>query len=167
MRQQRGGRTGLVLAATTAAALAAATLSAAASGAAADEGCAVDYRVDSSWGSGFQASVSITATEAVDGWDLAWVFPGDTAVTSAWNVDWSQTGGAFSGTDVGWNGSIAAGQTREVFGFVGAGSTEAPTGITLNGVACGEAAPTDPPTTDEPTDPPTDPPDGPAPQLSV
>ncbi|WP_335992278.1 cellulose binding domain-containing protein, partial [Glycomyces sp. MUSA5-2] len=155
MRPQRGRRTGLVLAATAAAALAAATLTTAASGAAADEGCAVDYRVVSSWGSGFQASVSITAAEAVSGWDLAWQFSGDTTVTSAWNVDWSQSGGAFSGTDVGWNGSIAAGQTREVFGFIGSGSTETPTGITLNGVACGESAPTDPPTTGEPTDPPT------------
>ncbi|MEU5872182.1 cellulase family glycosylhydrolase [Glycomyces sp. NPDC047369] len=165
MRLQQGRRTGLVLAATAAAALAAATLSTAASGAAADEDCVVDYRVVSSWGSGFQASVSITAASAVDGWDLAWDFPGDTTVTSAWNVDWSQTGGAFSGTDVGWNGAIAAGQTREVFGFIGSGSTEAPTSFTLNGIACGdEGEPTETPTDPDPT---TDPPDGPAPELSV
>ena len=40
---------------------------------------------------------------------------------------WSQNGGVFSGTDVGWNGSIAGGQTREVFRFIRSGSIEAPT----------------------------------------
>jgi hypothetical protein len=109
--------------------------------------------------------VSITAGAAIDGWDVEWDFPQGTTVTSAWNVDWSQTGSAFSGTDVGWNGSIAAGQTRQVFGFIGSGSTEAPTGITVNGIACGdEGEPTETPTEPDPT---TDPPGGTPSALSV
>jgi lysophospholipase L1-like esterase len=121
----------------------------------AEDGCDVDYTVVSSWGSGFQANVAITAGEAIDGWDLAWTFPAGTAVSSAWNVTWSQSGTAFTGSDVGWNGSIASGQTRQVFGFIGTGSTAAPTGISINGDLCdGQVDPTDPPTTDDPTDPP-------------
>jgi endoglucanase len=150
---------------TTTAVLAAGLGVATANQASADPGCEVDYRVVGSWGSGFQASVSITAGAAIDGWDVAWDFPQGTTVTSAWNVDWSQTGGAFSGTDVGWNGSIAAGQTREVFGFIGSGSTAAPTGITVNGVACGdEGEPTETPTDPDPT---TDPPGGALSALAV
>lgn len=134
--------------------------------ASADEGCEVDYRVLSSWSSGFQASVSITSGKAIDGWDIGWTFPEGATVTSAWNVDWSQSGGAFSGTDVGWNGSVAAGQTREVFGFIASGPTTAPTGVTVNGVACGEQGePTETPTDPDPT---TDPPGGGTPSaLSV
>lgn len=168
MRLQRDRRRALVFTAAAVTALAAATLSvAAANQASAAEGCEVDYKVVSSWGSGFQASVSITAAEAIDGWDLAWEFPGGTKVTNAWNVDWSQTGGAFSGTDVGWNGSIAAGQTRQVFGFIGSGSSETPTGMSVNGVACGdEGEPTETPTDPDPTT--TEPPTGGTPSaLSV
>ncbi|MFB9661163.1 cellulose binding domain-containing protein [Glycomyces mayteni] len=122
----------------------------------AEDGCEVRYTVVSSWGSGFQANVAITAGEAISGgWDIEWTFPAGTAVSSAWNVSWSQSGRVFSGSDVGWNGTVAAGQTREVFGFIGSGSTAAPTGVSVNGDLCdGEVDPTDPPTTDDPTDPP-------------
>ncbi|THV36357.1 cellulase family glycosylhydrolase [Glycomyces buryatensis] len=157
MRLHRNKRTGLALTATAVATLAATTLSVVgANQASADEGCEVDYRVVGSWDTGFQATVSILAGEAIDGWDIAWEFPGDTTVTSAWNVDWNQTGAAFSGTDVGWNGSINAGEAREAFGFIGTGSTEAPPQFTVNGVACGDQGgePTETPTDDPTTDPP-------------
>ncbi|GAA2265041.1 hypothetical protein GCM10009853_017990 [Glycomyces scopariae] len=121
----------------------------------AEDGCEVEYTVVSSWGSGFQANVAITAGEAIDGWDLAWTFPSGTTVSSAWNVSWSQSGTRFTGSDVGWNGTVASGQTRQVFGFIGSGSTADPTGISINGDLCdGEVDPTDPPTTEDPTDPP-------------
>ncbi|MCC3764491.1 cellulase family glycosylhydrolase [Glycomyces sp. TRM65418] len=145
---------------TTTAMIAAAIGLATANQASAQEGCEVDYRVLSSWSSGFQASVSITSGDAIDGWDIGWTFPEGTTVTSAWNVDWNQTGGVFSGTDVGWNGSIAAGQTRQVFGFIGSGSTAAPTGLTVNGVACGEQGEPSETPTDPTTDPTSEPPGG-------
>ncbi|MEU6859248.1 cellulose binding domain-containing protein [Glycomyces sp. NPDC046736] len=121
----------------------------------AETGCEVDYRVVSDWGSGFQANVALTAADAVDGWELTWDFPSGTTVTSAWNTDWTQSGTAFTAADVGWNASLASGETREVFGFIGSGSAQAPTAVTLNGVLCdGQIDPTDPPTTAEPTEPP-------------
>lgn len=128
------------------AALVAALGAVAAPHALANEHCTVDYRVINDWGSGFQANIDITAgTEAFDGWTVEWDFPSGTSVSSAWNVDWSQSGAHFTGSDVGWNGSIAAGQTREVFGFIGSGNAAEPTGFSVNGTSCeGDVNPTDP-----------------------
>ncbi|GAB3647911.1 glycoside hydrolase family 48 protein [Glycomyces tarimensis] len=107
---------------------------------------AVDYNVTSSWNGGFQAGVSITAGDAgLNGWDIEWDFPSGTQVTSAWNVDWNQSGSHFTGSDVGWNGTIAAGQSREVFGFIGSGDASVPTGFSVNGESCdGSEEPTEP-----------------------
>ncbi|MQM28492.1 cellulose 1,4-beta-cellobiosidase [Glycomyces sp. NEAU-7082] len=122
----------------------------------AEEGCKVDYKVVSTWGSGFQANVTITADEPINGWELKWNFPSGTTVSSAWNVSWSQSGTAFTGKDVGWNASIGSGQSREVFGFIGSGSSTAPGQFTVNGDVCN--GPVDPPTSDDPTsDDPTSP----------
>jgi hypothetical protein len=125
--------------------------------ASAEAGCEVDYRVVSNWGSGFQANVAITADEAIDGWELTWDFPTGTRVSNAWNVDWSQSGTAFTGSDVGWNATVASGQTREVFGFIGSGGDAAPAAIRVNGDLCeGQTGPTDPVTTPS-DDPPGEP----------
>lgn len=131
--------------------------------ASAEEGCEVAYDVVNSWGGGFQANVTITAGEAIDGWDIAWQFPGGTTVSSAWNVSWSQSGSGFTGSDVGWNARIGAGQSVQVFGFVGSGSTAAPTQVSINGVLCdGQGQPTPTPTpTASPTPTPTPTPSGP------
>ncbi|WP_112133572.1 glycoside hydrolase family 6 protein [Glycomyces dulcitolivorans] len=136
----------LAIAGVAVAALAATGLTfASANQALAEEGCQVNYKIVSSWGSGFQANVTITAQEPINGWDLTWTFPSGTTVSNAWNVGWSQSGTSFTGSDVGWNGTIASGQSREVFGFIGAGSTTTPTNIRINGDVCN--GPTNPPTT--------------------
>lgn len=142
--------------------------------AAAEAGCQVEYDVVNSWGSGFQADVTLTAGDPIDGWDLSWQFPAGTTVSSAWNVDWNQSGASFIGSDVGWNARVGAGESVQVFGFVGAGSTAAPTAVTVNGTLCEgqtgpSGTPTPPPTptptpTQSPTaspSPTTTPPDGP------
>ncbi|PRY58886.1 glycoside hydrolase family 6 protein [Glycomyces artemisiae] len=120
----------------------------------AEEGCKVDYKVVSSWGSGFQANVTITAQEPINGWELKWNFPSGTTVSSAWNVSYTQSGTSFTGKDVGWNGSIASGQSKEVFGFIGSGSSATPAQFTINGDVCnGTTQPptSEPPTSDDPT----------------
>ncbi|WP_199041529.1 cellulose binding domain-containing protein [Glycomyces salinus] len=123
--------------------------------ASAEAGCEVDYSIVGDWGGGFQADVAITAGEAIDGWEVQWDFPSGTTVSSAWNVDWSQSGTAFSGSDVGWNAAIGSGQTRQVFGFIGAGDTTVPEAIRINGDLCdGQIDPTESPT--DPTETPTD-----------
>ncbi|RRR97666.1 glycoside hydrolase family 6 protein [Glycomyces terrestris] len=140
----------LAIAGLAVAALAATGLTfASANQALAEEGCKVDYKVVSSWGSGFQANVTITAQEPINGWELKWNFPTGTTVTSAWNVSYTQSGTAFTGKDVGWNASIGSGQSREVFGFIGSGSSTAPAQFTVNGDVCNGV--TQPPTSEPPT----------------
>ncbi|THV40179.1 cellulose binding domain-containing protein [Glycomyces buryatensis] len=157
---RRRGR--LAIAGAAVVALAASTATILSAGQAfAEEGCQVDYIIGNEWSGGFQANVAITADEPIDGWEISWDFGADTTVSSAWNVDWDQSGSTFTGADVGWNAGISSGQSREVFGFIGSGSTDEPTNITVNGDLCeGQVDQTDPPTdpTDPPTDEPTDPP---------
>ncbi|WP_408612378.1 cellulose binding domain-containing protein [Glycomyces niveus] len=79
------------------------------------------------WGSGWQGRVDVKAgSAALTGWTLTWTWPGSQKITSAWNAEWSQSGAAVTAGDVGWNGSVAAGQSREAFGFVASGPSTAP-----------------------------------------
>ncbi|WP_084546176.1 non-reducing end alpha-L-arabinofuranosidase family hydrolase [Glycomyces arizonensis] len=89
--------------------------------------CTAAIEVVNDWGSGWQGNVTVTAGgSALDGWSLTWDWPGGQSIDSAWNADWSQSGSMVSAADVGWNGSVAAGQSREVFGFVASGTGAEP-----------------------------------------
>lgn len=89
--------------------------------------CTAVVEVESDWGSGWQGSVTVTAGDgSLDGWSLAWDWPAGQLIQSAWNTDWSQTGAAVAADDVGWNGQISAGQSRQVFGFVASGPPSEP-----------------------------------------
>ncbi|WP_084546799.1 cellulase family glycosylhydrolase [Glycomyces arizonensis] len=89
--------------------------------------CSAEIEVVNDWGSGWQGNVHITAADtALDGWTLTWTWPGTQQVSSHWNADLTQSGATVTASDVGWNGDVAAGQTRNVFGFIGTGpSSEA------------------------------------------
>ncbi|WP_229073116.1 cellulose binding domain-containing protein [Actinoplanes sp. DH11] len=101
--------------------------------------CSVTYSVPSQWNSGFTGDVKIknSGGAAVSGWTLGFTFPSGQKVSSGWNGTWTQNGGAVTVRDAGWNSSIAAGG-QVTLGFNGAwsGSNPAPSGFTLNGVAC-------------------------------
>jgi endoglucanase len=158
MRATRRRKLTAIIGAAVAALSAGAITVAASQGANAAAGCDVDYEVVSDWGSGFQANVSITTDQRIDGWTVEWDFTSAVSGISAWNVSKSSLSGRhFTATDAGWNGPIGAGQTREVFGFTATGDSGDITNLKLNGVVCGEGdgeqttgpEPTDP----EPTDP--------------
>lgn len=91
-------------------------------------GCSAKVRVVNSWGSGWQGEVDVTAgAGALRGWTLTWTWPGGQSVASAWNAQLTTSGSSVTASDVGWNGSIAAGQTRSsAFGFVASGATATP-----------------------------------------
>lgn len=154
----RRRRTAAILAAVTAALSASALTVAAAQNASAAAGCDVEYDIVNDWGTGFQANVSITAGEALDGWTVEWDFTGAVSGISAWNVSGqSLSGRHFTASDAGWNGAIAAGQTREVFGFTASGGSGEISNVKVDGVACGDGS-GEQTTEPEPTDPePTDP----------
>ncbi|GAA3801349.1 hypothetical protein GCM10022226_21310 [Sphaerisporangium flaviroseum] len=100
--------------------------------------CAVAY-VKNEWQGGFTADVTITNTGsgAVNGWTLAFSFPGDQRITSSWNAGVTQSGASITARNVSHNGSIAPGG-KVSFGFQGtwASSDASPTAYTLNGSAC-------------------------------
>ncbi|GAB4109141.1 MAG: hypothetical protein OHK0022_61570 [Roseiflexaceae bacterium] len=100
--------------------------------------CRVSYRISSQWGNGFNADVVITNTgPAVNGWTLAWTFPGNQTIVNMWNAVSSQSGAQVQARDAGWNAAIATGGTAS-FGFQAgfSGSNPAPTNFTLNGSPC-------------------------------
>ncbi|MGW7309679.1 glycoside hydrolase family 9 protein [Streptomyces sp. NPDC054835] len=101
--------------------------------------CVVTYTVNNVWNTGFTATVTVknSGPTAVDGWVLAWVYPGGQRVTSAWNATVTQLGTTVSARDAGWNRTIAPGGTAN-FGVQGThtGSNPSPTAFTLNGSAC-------------------------------
>jgi len=100
--------------------------------------CRVSY-VKSEWTGGFTGNVTVTNTGGgtVNGWSLAFTFPGDQRITNAWSATVSQNGNAVTATNAGYNGTIAPGGTA-TFGFQGTWNSNDgnPSGFRLNGTAC-------------------------------
>ena len=91
--------------------------------------CAATYAVQSDWGAGFVAGVTVrnTGTSALRGWKVTWTFGANQKITSSWSATVTQSGAAVTATNASWNGGLGAGATAQ-FGFqaTGAGGT-APT----------------------------------------
>ncbi len=125
--------------------------------------CSVAYSVINDWGSGFTAALSVsnTGSSAIDGWRLAWTWPGNQTISgSAWNATASQSGHNVTLTNAAWNASIPAGGSQAGIGFNAAysGVNQAPTAFYLNGKPCATTGPSPSPTpspTPAPTPSPT------------
>jgi mannan endo-1,4-beta-mannosidase len=101
-------------------------------------GCKVKYSVTNDWGHGFTADVTITNQgPAINGWTLAWTFPGNQQITNAWNTTASQNGAAVTARNVNYNAGIPTNGTVS-FGFQASysGANAKPTSFTLNGKVC-------------------------------
>ncbi|MBT2450552.1 cellulose binding domain-containing protein [Streptomyces sp. ISL-43] len=99
--------------------------------------CAVTYRVDSQWDTGFAASVTVrnTGSTPIDGWRLAWSFPDGRRVSQSWNATVTQTGAAAAAVNASHNAAVPPGGSVS-FGFPGTRSpqeTATPDGFVLNG----------------------------------
>ena len=101
--------------------------------------CTVSYTTQSQWTGGFVAQVTITnsGTSAINGWTLAFTFPGDQKITDAWNGVESQSGENVSIANESYNATIAAGGNTSL-GFQGTwtNSDATPTAFTVNGASC-------------------------------
>ncbi|MFG2089795.1 cellulase family glycosylhydrolase [Spirillospora sp. NPDC048824] len=100
--------------------------------------CEVGYAVQSSWDGGFNAQVTITNTgsAAVDGWTLAFAFPGDQRISQGWSATWSQDGDDVAATSLDWNDALAPGASLTI-GFSATGpSAAAPAAFDLNDQPC-------------------------------
>lgn len=112
----------------TSSASASVTARTAASGGSGNGGCTAALRVDSSWNTGFQATVTVTnpGTAALKGWTVTWTWPGGQTVSNSWNATVTQTGAAVTAKNASHNGAVAAGGST-TFGLQGNGTSAAPT----------------------------------------
>jgi len=101
--------------------------------------CHVSYTKSSEWAGGFVANVTVgnTGTSPISGWKLAFTFPGDQKITSAWNATVSQSGESVTATNASYNAAISPGGSTSL-GFQGTWTSNdtAPSGFTVNGTAC-------------------------------
>ncbi|HEX3043967.1 MAG TPA: glycoside hydrolase family 9 protein [Bacillota bacterium] len=100
----------------------------------------VNYVIASDWGNGATINVTITnnTTAAVNGWTLAFTFPGAQTITNLWNGTYTQNGADLSVKDAGSNANIPANGGSVNFGFNinYSGTNAKPTSFTLNGTPC-------------------------------
>lgn len=99
---------------------------------------ACTYNIDNQWGSGFVASITVKndTAAAVSNWSVNWQYASN-RMTNGWNANFSGSN-PYTATNLGWNGSIAPGQSIS-FGFQGntnSGTVERPV---VNGTLCGAA----------------------------
>ena len=101
--------------------------------------CSVTYSLVNSWTGGFQgqAVVKNTGSAAINGWTLAWTFPGDQKITQLWNGSYTQSGEAVRVANASYNAAIPSGGTVTV-GFTGTFTSNdtSPAAFTLNGSPC-------------------------------
>ncbi|MEN0038508.1 MAG: non-reducing end alpha-L-arabinofuranosidase family hydrolase [Cellvibrio sp.] len=104
---------------------------------------ACTYSIDNEWGSGFVASITVKndTGAAVNNWSVNWQYANN-RITSSWNTNLSGSN-PYTATNVGWNGSIAAGQSIS-FGFQGNSNGNTIERPVINGTLCGAAASSSP-----------------------
>ncbi|MEI8633745.1 cellulose-binding domain-containing protein [Vibrio sp. PP-XX7] len=85
------------------------------------------YEVQSDWGSGFIAEVTVTndTSSAVSAWNLGWEYSGSARIANLWSATLSGTN-PYTITNAGHNGSLQPGQSAS-FGFQATGASEVPT----------------------------------------
>lgn len=100
--------------------------------------CKVSY-TENQWSGGFTGNIVITntGTSAINGWTLAFTFPGTQQITQGWNGTFTQQGAKVTVTNASYNGTIAVnGTANPGFNASWSGSNPNPTSFTLNGSAC-------------------------------
>ncbi|MED7820730.1 cellulose-binding domain-containing protein [Streptomyces chiangmaiensis] len=102
--------------------------------------CQVNYHVDSEWSDGFQATVTVTSTRALDDWNIGWTFEDGQRITQMWDGTFAQGGSEVTAMATAYNRKVAA-NGRVVVGFVSSwhGSNSQPRDFTVNGVRCSTA----------------------------
>lgn len=95
--------------------------------------CTAWYSLVNSWQNGFQAQVTVsnTGSSPINGWNLAWTFPGDQKINDLWNGSYKQSSEQVSVTNASYNKTIAPGSSVTV-GFTGtyANSDTSPSAVT-------------------------------------
>ncbi|WP_131740853.1 glycosyl hydrolase family 18 protein [Actinomadura roseirufa] len=95
----------------------------------------------SDWGSGFQGKCTITngTNAGISSWKIEADLADGTSIASVWDAAKSVSGNHYTFTNLGWNGSLAAGGNVS-FGFGGTGAGWF-TGCKVNGATCDGSEP--------------------------
>ncbi|QHC32064.1 cellulose-binding domain-containing protein [Streptomyces sp. HF10] len=99
--------------------------------------CRVVYDLVSQWSGGFQATVTVTAERALDGWRVDWTFPDGQRIGRIWDATARQHGSRVTATAAAYDRAVPA-RTAVSFGFTGTwtGADRTPDVFTLNGRRC-------------------------------
>jgi cellulose 1,4-beta-cellobiosidase len=96
--------------------------------------CSAAYSVQTDWGSGFTAALTVTntGTTAITGWTITYSYTGNQTLQSGWNGTWTQSGKNVTVVNESYNGSLAAGANTSGIGanFNYSGTNTAPTSVT-------------------------------------
>jgi hypothetical protein len=113
--------------------LAVAGVGGAAPAGAATASCGAAYSVQSDWGSGFTASLTVTnnGSAAITGWTVTWTYAGNQTLSSGWSGTWSQSSKAVTVTNASWNGALSPAQSTQAgANFTYSGTNTAPASVT-------------------------------------
>jgi hypothetical protein len=99
--------------------------------------CHVRYDLVNQWPDGFQASVTVTTTQPLATWSVAWSFRDGQQVGQMWDAAVAQSGSRVTATAADYNKSVPANGTLS-FGFLASwhDKNSAPYDFTLNGHGC-------------------------------
>ena len=80
--------------------------------------CTAAYSISSSWGSGFNANITVSnpGTVATKTWKVTWTWGGNQSIVNSWNAAITSSGAAVTANSMAYNGAIAAGGNTS-FGF--------------------------------------------------
>jgi endoglucanase len=111
---------------------------------AAASSCSAAYSVQTDWGSGFTAAITVTdnGTSAITGWTLTYTYSGNQTLTQGWSGNWSQAGQAVTVTNASWNGALSAGASTSIgANFSYSGTNTAPASVTCTPAGGGGGSP--------------------------
>jgi cellulase/cellobiase CelA1 len=102
--------------------------------------CRVRYEVVNEWPDGFQATVTVTSTRALDDWSIGWSFGDGQRITQMWDGTYTQNGSRVTAKAADYNKKVTANGTFSV-GFLSSwhGSNSQPHDFTVNGAGCSTA----------------------------
>jgi cellulose 1,4-beta-cellobiosidase len=108
--------------------------------------CSAAYSVETDWGTGFTAQLTVTntGTTAITGWTVTYSYTGNQTLQSGWSGNWSQSGENVTVTNASWNGDLAAGASATGVGanFNYTGTNTAPASVTCTPTGSSTPPPT-------------------------
>jgi cellulose 1,4-beta-cellobiosidase len=96
-------------------------------------GCSAVYSVQTDWGSGFTAQLTVTnnGTTAITGWTVTYSYTGNQTLSNGWSGTWTQSGKTVTVANLSYNGSLAVGAQATGIGanFAYSGTNTAPSSV--------------------------------------